>query len=306
MWRPDASAPAIIVAAGLILAWHTWARWGDIQVACGKELYVPLEILRGKLLYRDVAYLYGPLAPYMLALLIGSFGRHLSMLYWFGIAVGGGCALLLYQIGMMLEERAAGLAAALVLLFRGFYPNQADYPFPYTYGTPLALLLSLLCTWRAVAYLLGRPRGNLTLAGLAAGFAVLSKPEFGASCYTMLLFIVIADSAFERSVRTLLRDCSDMFVPGLLAAGEEDKYIADLVRAAPDYMILANERTETYGESYFGLDYDRKVYDWITRNYRIAGEFGDFRRKRDAPLAAVLYLRRTRAATPPRSAGEDR
>src|SRR5271170_4925919 len=103
----DAASRGLIVVVAILLAWYTWARWGDIQVDCGRELYVPVEILRGKLLYRDIFYPYTPLAPYLGAVLIGIFGPHLAVLYLFGITVGIGSAMLLLEIGKMLEGRAA-------------------------------------------------------------------------------------------------------------------------------------------------------------------------------------------------------
>src|SRR5580658_3216609 len=51
---PDAAARVTIVAVAGVLFWLTWAHWGDIQLDDGLELYVPMEILRGELLYRDL------------------------------------------------------------------------------------------------------------------------------------------------------------------------------------------------------------------------------------------------------------
>ena len=141
----------------LVLAWYTWATWGDIQIDCGREIYVPLEILRGKLLYRDIFYPYGPLAPYAGALLIAIFGPHLVAFYLFGIAVAIGCAFLLFELGTMLESRAVGLTAALALLFMGFAPSIFNYVFPYSYGATMGVLLSLLCAFFTVRHLLTRP-----------------------------------------------------------------------------------------------------------------------------------------------------
>src|SRR5208282_2351240 len=84
---PDAAARTAIIAVALVLACLTWAHWGDLQTDCGRELYVPLEILRGKLLYRDVWYPYGPLAPYVEAALVAIFGQHLTAFYLFGLAI---------------------------------------------------------------------------------------------------------------------------------------------------------------------------------------------------------------------------
>ena len=53
-----ARAAIILIASGM--AWYTWGHWGDFQIDNGRELYVPVSILHGKLLYRDVWYMYGP------------------------------------------------------------------------------------------------------------------------------------------------------------------------------------------------------------------------------------------------------
>ena len=41
--RADAASRCLIVIVAIILAWYTWASWGDIQIDCGRELYVPTE-----------------------------------------------------------------------------------------------------------------------------------------------------------------------------------------------------------------------------------------------------------------------
>jgi len=194
-----------IVALAVVLAWYTWACWGDIQIDCGRELYVPVEILRGKLLYRDMFYPYGPLAPYVGALLIGIFGPHLVVFYLFGIAVAIGCSMLLLEIGTMLEGRAAGLTAALALLLMGFAPAIFNFPLPYSYGATIGLLLSLLCAWFTLRNLFDRPATNLLMAGFAASLTLLTKQEFGIACYLMLAFVLVMEAVLQRSMRPLLR-----------------------------------------------------------------------------------------------------
>ena len=49
-------------------------------------------------------------------------------------------------------------------------------------------------------------------------------------------------------------------------------------------------KTTEYGADYFGIDYDQNIYQWIESNYRVAGEFGRFRRDESGSvLAALLY-----------------
>jgi hypothetical protein len=83
-------------------------------------------------------------------------------------------------------------------------------------------------------------------------------------------------------------------LPGVLSPEQEQVCLADLNRAAPDYILVTARRTPEYGADYFGIDYDQNIYHWIESNYRIAGEFGRFRREESgsttrAPLAALLY-----------------
>jgi hypothetical protein len=87
-------------------------------------------------------------------------------------------------------------------------------------------------------------------------------------------------------------------LPGYLSSDGEDAYIADLNRAAPDYILLTARNSIEYGASYFGIDYDQKIYHWIESNYRIAGKFGRFNRgEHNRVFAALLYQRRDPSKT---------
>jgi len=158
----------------------------------------------GKLLYRDIWYPYGPLAPYLQALLVRLLGYSLNAFFILGLTIAVGCALLLLEIGTMLEGRSAGLTAALALLFVGFAPKLSNYVFPYSYGATIGVLLSLLCALFTIRHLLDRGRYNLLIAGMAASLALLSKQEFGVACYLMLAFVIVADAVLQRSMRPLL------------------------------------------------------------------------------------------------------
>src|SRR5262245_47132496 len=61
---------ACCILGALWLAASDWrGRWGDIITDTGRELDVPKQLLAGKMLYRDVRYWYGPLAPCLNAVL---------------------------------------------------------------------------------------------------------------------------------------------------------------------------------------------------------------------------------------------
>lgn len=66
---------AIIIFLNFIaLIILSWRKTADILVDFGRELYVPWQLIEGKVLYRDIAYFNGPFSPYFNALLYHFFG----------------------------------------------------------------------------------------------------------------------------------------------------------------------------------------------------------------------------------------
>ena len=56
-----------------MLIW-SWRTWPDPLIDYGQQLYVSWRLAEGDALYRDVAYLYGPLSPWINAALFRLFG----------------------------------------------------------------------------------------------------------------------------------------------------------------------------------------------------------------------------------------
>ena len=67
--------PPLVLAVmfSVMIAW-SWCKWPDILVDFGRELYVPWQIATGKVLYKDIAHLFGPFSSYFNALLFKLFG----------------------------------------------------------------------------------------------------------------------------------------------------------------------------------------------------------------------------------------
>src|SRR5579862_5308631 len=99
-WNPTTVAAFL----SLILFWayrmySTWATWGNLSIDTGREMYVPSVLAQGKMLYRDIWFLYGPAAPYFNSYLFRIFGLRLEVLYWAGSISALACALLLFLSG---------------------------------------------------------------------------------------------------------------------------------------------------------------------------------------------------------------
>src|SRR5687768_5447393 len=70
-----------------LLMWWSWRKWPDPMIDFGRELYVPWQIVQGKVLYRDIASLFGPLSPYVNALWFKLFGVSLTTLIAANLAI---------------------------------------------------------------------------------------------------------------------------------------------------------------------------------------------------------------------------
>src|SRR5215831_4354737 len=62
--KVEYSGLAALILLWILKIWSTWANWGTLDIDCGREMYVPKVLAEGKVLYRDIWYLYGPVAPY--------------------------------------------------------------------------------------------------------------------------------------------------------------------------------------------------------------------------------------------------
>lgn len=212
--REIAASLAILVAF-VILAWITWAHWGNLRFDSGREMYVPQQIARGKMLYRDLWYPYGPLAPYWNALLFKLFGDRLNVLYGSGLAVTLLFSFVLFALCRYFSNRLASFIAVLSFLFQAFETNLFNYILPYSYAASMGSLFALLFIYFLVRYI--RQERNLLLlaSGLAAGLALLTKTEFGAACYLTFGFFALSQIISQRAAYTLLRMIS-YFLVGLL------------------------------------------------------------------------------------------
>jgi hypothetical protein len=214
--RSDTLARAAILVAWLLLACLTWGHWGEVaRYDTGREMYVPYALVQGKVLYRDLWYTYGPVAPYWNALLFWLFGSRLEVLYASGLAQTLAFALLLYGIARrFLPVGTASLAAGCFLL-QAFQCNLFNFVLPYATAATLGALCGVATLYFCVREALAEPGWNLFWGGLAAGLALATKQEFGAAAWGTLAFLLAALAVKDRSGRGMLRAASGC-LPGLL------------------------------------------------------------------------------------------
>lgn len=203
----------LLLFAGFLFV-VTWASWPNLIVDCGREMYVPAALLSGKRLYGDVWYPYGPLAPWMNALLFRAFGTTLNTLYFAGLAVISGSALVLHSIARRFLPPVGALVCGLGFLAPQFQSTLFNGILPYSCAATSGALLTLLTLLFLLRHLEGRGRFNLFLAGTFAALAVVSKYECFFPCSVGLVGGVLLHAwQSERPGRLLQADAAAL-LPG--------------------------------------------------------------------------------------------
>ncbi|HEX4001808.1 MAG TPA: hypothetical protein VHX36_04120 [Candidatus Acidoferrales bacterium] len=188
------------------LFWATWATWGSLTIDSGREMYVPMALLRGKMLYRDVFYLYGPLSPYFNSLLYRLFGVHLAVLYWAGALSALFSGVFLFFTGLELGSWPAGLGAASIVQIQAFESSYMCFPLPYSFASVYGCLTACVFIWLVVRSCKSPGRIWIFGVGCAAAVAFLLKLEFGFACYTTLGILLVLRGA-RQGWKSFLRDC---------------------------------------------------------------------------------------------------
>jgi hypothetical protein len=240
-----------ICLVGLIIIWATllrttWAAWGNLSIDSGHEMYVPTVLSEGKMLYRDVWFMYLPAAPYFNCYLFRLFGVHLNVLYVAGSFSALGSAIFLYLTGMRLGSWVAGWMAGAVVLLEAFQPSLFCFPLPYSFSAVYGCLTATCFLWLIVHACGSNGRAWVFGAGIAAAVAMLIKLEFGAACYAALGILMLVRGLRQRSWKIVAKDFAAI-LPGLLLCAAVIRWMVSI--RGVDFIL--QENFETWPTSYF-------------------------------------------------------
>ena len=198
-----------------LLLIFTFQKWGCPVVDCGRDAYVAERIIKGDLLYLDVYYTYGPLAPYALALSYLLFGINLNALYLTGII----CSLIIliytYKLSNILFRPilSAFINVSIILVFC-FNQGIFNYIFPYTYSMLFATLFTVVFVYYLYKHLETDDFKYLIIASIAVGIGSLTKIEYTIYLITAFLLYILILKFYLKRLSTHLITLS--FLPILI------------------------------------------------------------------------------------------
>jgi hypothetical protein len=171
------AAALLPYAVFLVLTAISWNRWVEPYVDTGRELMVPWRVAHGEVLYRDVRFYYGPLAPWIAAAVDLVAGRSFAA----RIALAAVIALLHLEAlrrlaGRMLSAGRAALVTSLVVAVSFFLRPGGCHLFPYSLDTSIAVAS---VTGALLLFSSGRPRARDAAGAALLTAALLTRPEIG-------------------------------------------------------------------------------------------------------------------------------
>lgn len=184
----------LILLGSLILFFLYYAKTESFLVDVGREAYLPLRVLEGKLLYKDIFNVYGPLSYQINAVAYAIFGANLRTLYWMGFV---NSLLILFSIFFIaknfVSKKLSLCIVFLVMVSCVYIKTFFNFIFPYSYAAVYALSGVLLSILGILQYISSfRNDKMLILSFLFAGFAFANKIEympFFAFLFAILIFL---------------------------------------------------------------------------------------------------------------------
>lgn len=264
--RNGKALPVIYFAAFCaMMALLTRLRLAELLVDYGRELYVPWRLTEGDVLYRDIAYFNGLLAPYFNALLFKVFGVSMHTIMAYNMTLIFGICLMIYRYFAIAFDQKAGMVAGTVFVsmfaFSHLSSNSGyNYVAPYSHDLTYGLTLCLVTLLLLQKNILHASSSNAIWIGLLTGAVFLTKPEvFVALAGTIGLYFILVKSKKDQlrkmAVPMVFGFLFSVAIGWLFLASQADIKTASMGIVAPWSAIVRSDvTTQFFYRHWMGLE----------------------------------------------------
>ena len=224
--------------AGLILF---CGHYSNILIDFGREVYYPEQILEGKVLYRDLFNIYGPLSYQINAVLYKIFGAKLSTLY----ACGCVCSILaisgIYLVAQKFLSKYLSFCVGIFTISICVMTTSIfNFHFPYSWAILYGLIAFLFSLYFLLNFKESKKSSALCISSLLAGICITCKYDFLLYAFIILFFIIKEKNwkSFLSFLSAPLLSYGILFLQGIS--------INDLVNSLSITGAMAKSKTLTY------------------------------------------------------------
>lgn len=168
----------IITIISLILYVIFYGKQDVYLVDVSREAYIPWQMLKGQLLYKDIFNVYGPLGYQINAIAYAILGIKLNTLYLMGFLNSLIICFTTFFISKLFTDKKTSLCITGLTVFVCVYAkNFFNFIFVYSYNAVYALTGFLLSLLFALLYIRDKKTSSLIYSFLFAGFSFANKIE---------------------------------------------------------------------------------------------------------------------------------
>lgn len=232
----------------------TIGHYSGILIDYGREVYYPQEILNGKVLYKDLFNIYGPLSYQINAILYKLFGAKLSTLYGAGIISSLLTVSGIYLVAQKFLSKFLSFAIGIFTIVVGIATTGVfNLHFPYSWAVVYGLIAFLFSLYFLIKFNENKDLKNLYISSLLAGICVTCKYDFLLYAFVILFFIIKSKSwkALLCFIFTPVLSFGTLFLQGL--------NLNDLINSLLITSQMAKTKTLTYFYQNSGIYFHPKV-----------------------------------------------
>ena len=247
----------ILIAELFLLAsfFVFWGKFGDVMVDSFREIYIPLQMVDGNIIYKDIFVIYPPLSYLINAFLIKIFGNEINVLQTTGLLTSAGILYFTNKIAEIFLEKKY-IFAILLFIISGLIlsPNVFNSFLPYSFGILYGILFVLISIYCAL------DKKN-PLSYLFYSLAILCKFEFA-----LLLPALIFISKKSNWKRNLLALIVPFLITGIVLA-MMGVNLSDLKKAFNLIQAISTSKILYIFYSYMGLTFQLELFPVYLANF---------------------------------------
>lgn len=180
---------------------------GFITGDLGREIYIPIRVLEGQILYKDFSWLYGPLPLYINAALFRLFSISIQPLYYASLLVGLATAILAYRLSkFFLPTTISVLITLLFIKVSMFGFTWQSFILSGKSATIWATLFSFLILNHIISKVDDSSKPNSLIIGILTGLIAITKVDyfFAISLTSAFFYILILSKKPKEFFKTIL------------------------------------------------------------------------------------------------------
>lgn len=186
---------------------------GNISTDTGREAMIPMAILNGQVLYKDILNIYAPLGFYINAIFMAIFGIRLESLYIGGAISAIISLIMLYKISVSFLNKTISTILTLFVATSCFYNSTLfNYIMPYSYSVTYALCFIFSTVYCLIKFCEKKECKFLYISAILSGCAFACKVEYSGICLITLFVSYWILRDIKTSAKVLATICVIPFI----------------------------------------------------------------------------------------------